>query len=289
MNRFGLHMLVHTAEWNEAGARRVFESAARIGYDLVEVLIFNPDTVDADMTARLSREYGIAVAAGLCGTLTADLSNPDPVVARRGEAWVSRAIVKARDMGADMLGGPTFSAVHRYALAPSELARERVVEAYRRLCDQAQAAGVRIGLEALNRYESNFINTLDQADALCRHVGSDAMFVHGDMFHMNIEEDDIGQALQRVRDRLGYVHVAESHRGYLGTGNTDWPKFFGTLARIGYDGPITFESFSPTVLGPELAGLIALWRERWSDPDDVATKALAFMREQVRQARALAA
>lgn len=287
MNKFGLHMLVYTAAWNEAGARRVFESAARIGYDLVEVLIFDPATIDAAMTARLSQEYGIGVAAGLCGTLTADLSNPDPVVARRGEEWVARAIAKARDMGADMLGGPSFSAVHRYALAPSELARDRAVEAYRRLCEQADAAGVRIGLEALNRYESNFVNTLDQADALCRRVGSNAMFVHGDMFHMNIEEGDIGLALERVKDRLGYVHVAESHRGYLGTGNTDWPKFFGTLARIGYAGPITFESFSPAVLGPEMAGLIALWREPWTDPDDVATKALAYMREQVRQARAL--
>lgn len=289
MNKFGLHMLVHTAEWTEPGARRVFERAARIGYDLVDVLIFNPDTVDAAMTARLSKEYGIGVVAGLCGTLTADLSNPDPVVARRGEEWVARAIAKARDMGAGLLGGPSFSAVHRYALAPSELARERAVDAYRRLSEKAKVAGVRIGLEALNRYESNFINTLDQADALCRQVGSDAMFVHADMFHMNIEEGDIADALTRVKDRLGYIHVAESHRGYLGTGNTDWPKFFGALARIGYTGPITFESFSATVLGPELAGLIALWREHWSDPDDVATKALAFMRAQVRQARTTAA
>jgi D-psicose/D-tagatose/L-ribulose 3-epimerase len=289
MNKFGLHMLVYTADWTEASARRVFESAARIGYDLVEVLIFNPDTVDAEMTARLSRQCGVGVTAGLCGTLTADLSNPDPVVARRGEEWVARAIAKARDMGAQMLGGPTFSAVHRYALAPSELARERAVDAYRRLSERARAAGVRIGLEALNRYESNFINTLEQADALCRQVGSDAMFVHGDMFHMNIEEGDIAQALARAKDRLGYVHVAESHRGYLGTGNTDWRKFFGALQRIGYAGPITFESFAPTVLGPELAGLIALWRDPWTDPDDVATQALAFMRDQVARARSAAA
>jgi D-psicose/D-tagatose/L-ribulose 3-epimerase len=87
-----------------------------------------------------------------------------------------------------------------------------------------------------------------------------------------------------VKDCLGYVHVAESHRGYLGTGNTDWRKFFDVLARIGYDGPITFESFSPTVLGPELAGLIALWRDHWTDPDDVAAKALAFMRNGVKNA-----
>jgi D-psicose/D-tagatose/L-ribulose 3-epimerase len=110
--------------------------------------------------------------------------------------------------------------------------------------------------------------------------------VHGDMFHMNIEEGDIPAAVESVKDLLGYVHVAESHRGYLGTGNTDWTKFFGALARVGYDGPITFESFSPTVLGPDLAGLIALWRDHWTDPDDVASKALSFMRHHIRAARA---
>jgi D-psicose/D-tagatose/L-ribulose 3-epimerase len=289
MNKLGLHMLVYTADWTEPSARRVFESAARIGYDFVEVLIFDPDTVDAAMTARLAGEYGVGVAAGLCGKLSADLSNADPVVARRGEEWIARAISVTRDMGATMLGGPSFSAVHRYMLAPSEHARERAVEAYRRLSAQARSAGVRIGLEALNRYESNFINTVGQAADMCRRVGSDAMFVHGDAFHMNIEEGDIAVAVESVKDLLGYVHVAESHRGYLGTGNTDWARFFGALARIGYAGPITFESFSPSVLGPDLAGLIALWREHWSDPDDVAAKALSFMRDQVRSARAVVA
>lgn len=284
MNPIGLNMLVYAANWSESSARRVFEAAARIGYDFVEVLIFDPETIDAEMTARFSAEFNVGVAAGLCGKLTADLSNPDPEIARRGESWISAAIEKARDMGATMLGGPSFSAVHRYAVAPSEWARERAVEAYGRLAKQARASGVRLGLEALNRYESNFINTVAQAADICRRVGTDSMFVHGDLFHMMIEEGDLAQAVESVRDCLGYVHVAESHRGYLGTGNTDWRKFFAALASIGYEGPITFESFSAQVLGPDLAGLIALWRDHWTDPDHVAAHALAFLRTQLADA-----
>jgi D-psicose/D-tagatose/L-ribulose 3-epimerase len=284
MNKLGVHMMLWTATWNEASARRVFESAARIGYDFVEVLIFDPDAIDAAMTARLARETGMGVAASMCGKLSADLSNPDPVVAARGEELVAKAIAVARDMGADMLGGPSYSAVHRYQLAPSGLARERAVEAYRRLAAKAEAAGVRIGLEALNRYESNFINTVGQAGELCRQVASPALFVHGDLFHMNIEEGNFGQALEKVKDCLGYVHMADSHRGRLGEGNIDFTVFFAALARIGYQGPITFESFSPSVLGPELAGLIALWRDPWSDPDDTAARALAFMRHHLQLA-----
>jgi D-psicose/D-tagatose/L-ribulose 3-epimerase len=171
--------------------------------------------------------------------------------------------------------------VHRYTTAPSPVARERAIEIYGRIAERASAAGIRVGLEALNRYESNFINTVGQAAELVRAVGSDALFVHGDLFHMNIEEAGLGAAFESVADVLGYIHVAESHRGPLGDGTIDWDDVFAALARIGYTGPITFESFSPSVLGPEWASLVALWRDPWTDPDKVAGDALAFLRNKL--------
>jgi D-psicose/D-tagatose/L-ribulose 3-epimerase len=284
MNKLGLHMLVYTPTWDEKGARKVFEKAAKFGYDFVEVIIFDPHNVDVKMTVRLSEEYGLGVTTTLCGAMTSDLSNPDPVIAKRGETWIAKAIEVTRDMGSPIMGGPSFSPVHRFALPPSEFARENAVKAYGRLAKKAKAAGIRIGLEALNRYESNFINTLDQAATMCRRVGSDSMFVHADLFHMNIEEGDLAKSVESVKDLLGYVHIAESHRGYLGTGNTDWKKFFGALAKINYQGPITFEAFSPVVLGFDFAGFIALWRNPFTDPDDIASKSITFMRKHLKEA-----
>lgn len=281
MNKLGLHSLVYTSDWTPANAHRVFGRAADLGYDLVELLMFDPAATDTALTAQVAQQYSVGVVAGICGTLTADLSNPDPLIAQRGEELIGDAIRAARDMGATMLGGPTFSAVHRYTQAPSEIARERAVERYGRIADQASAAGIRVGLEALNRYESNFINTVEQAADIVRAVGSPALFVHADLFHMNIEEGDLAQAVENVADVLGYVHVAESNRGPLGTGNTDWPSFFTALARIDFQGPITFESFSPSVLGPDFANLVGLWRVLWDDPDQVAGDALAFLRRQL--------
>ena len=281
MNNLGLHSLVYTSDWTAANAHRVFGAAADLGYDLVELLMFDPNATDTALTARVSQEYSVGIVTGICGTLTADLSNPDPEIAQRGEELIGDAINAARDMGATMLGGPTFSAVHRYTRAPSEIARERVVDSYGRIADKASAAGIRVGLESLNRYESNFINTVGQAADIVRAVGSDALFVHADLFHMNIEEGDLATAISSVADVLGYVHVAESNRGPLGTGNTDWASFFAALARIDYRGPITFESFSPSVLGPDFANLVGLWRVLWSDPDQVAGDALAFLRRQL--------
>lgn len=283
-NRLGLHMMLYTSQWTEPSARTVFERAKEFGYDFVEILIFDPEQVDTAMTARLSAEYQLAVEATMCGAPSADLSSDDPTIARRGEAAIARGIEVARDMGASLLGGPTFSAVQRYRTPPSEAARDKITEPYSRLADRAATAGIRLGLEALNRYESNFVNTLAQAADIVRKVGSPELFVHADLFHMNMEERHLPSAIADVADVLGYVHVAESNRGALGSGNTDWPGFFGALHDVGYAGPITFESFSPAVLGEELTSLIALWRTPWTDPDEVAKGGLTFMRQHLADA-----
>jgi D-psicose/D-tagatose/L-ribulose 3-epimerase len=285
-NRLGMHMMLYTSEWSEPRARTVFERAKTFGYDFVELLVFDPDDVDVAMTNRLVAEYELPVETTICGAPEADLSSDDPDVVRRGEAHIGRGIEVAGDLGATLLGGPTFSAVQRYHVPPSEAARDRITESYARLADRAATAGIRLGLEALNRYESNFVNTLGQAADIVRKVGSPAMFVHADLFHMNIEERHLPTAVAEVADVLGYVHVAESNRGALGTGNTDWPAFFAALSDIGYDGPITFESFSPAVLGDELTALVALWRTPWTDPDVVARDGLRFMRTHLETAGA---
>ena len=114
---------------------------------------------------------------------------------------------------------------------------------------------------------------------MIERVGSDNIFIHLDTYHMNIEEDGMVEGVLAAGDRLGYVHVGESHRGYLGTGNVDFDAFFGALKQINYTGPIAFESFSSAVVDPALSDALRIWRNLWTDSDDLATKALAFMKE----------
>lgn len=278
MNQLGVHMLVFGEGWDERRARDVFHRAAKAGYDLVEVLIEDPATADPAMTAKLSEETGVGVVAAICGTIRANISDPDPEVSAKGEDLIARALPVARDMGASLLGGPTFSPLHRYLAPPAAGTFDRMVEVYARLADQATTSGLRLGLEALNRYESNIINTLAEASDLVRAVGSPALFTHADVFHMNIEEADLAAAMRAAGDTIGYIHVTESNRGPLGTGNFPWGEFFRTVKEIGYAGPMTFESFSPSNLGPEMCDLLALWRLPWGDPDAVSADAARFLR-----------
>jgi hypothetical protein len=106
---------------------------------------------------------------------------------------------------------------------------------------RALLAGAALGLEAVNHYESNVINTCAQAAQVIKDVGAGNVVVHLDVYHANIEENSIAQAVADCGDHLGYVHVGESHRGYLGTGSADLDGLFQALRQAGYSGTVTFQ------------------------------------------------
>ena len=80
---------------------------------------------------------------------------------------------------------------------------------------------------------------------------------------------------------LRYVHIGESHRGYLGTGSVDFDGFFTALGRVGYDGPIVFESFSSAVVAPDLSRMLGIWRNLWTDNDELGAHANRFIRDKL--------
>ncbi len=288
MNKIGVHNLVFVTDWSEGSARQAIDAAAEIGFDHIEVVIFDPATTAADLTVKLAERAGIAVAAGMALNPTADLSSPNAGIAAKGEQVVADCLRVARDLGAPALGGVTYAALHRYMAPPDAGAWERVLDAYHRLAETARSVGVRLGIEPVNRYETNIINTLGQAAEVVRAVDPKTMFVQMDTYHMNIEEADIAGAIEATQDVLGYAHVGESNRGYLGSGTFDFDTYFKALARVGYSGGFTWESFSPQVVNADITGLLALWRAPWPDGKQAARQALAFMRAQVEAARAAA-
>jgi D-psicose/D-tagatose/L-ribulose 3-epimerase len=135
-------------------------------------------------------------------------------------------------------------------------------------------------LEFCNRYETNVLNTTAQTLEFISKVGRDNVVAHLDTYHMNIEEVSFTGAVKLAADagKLGYVHVGESHRGHLGTGSIPWQEFFTALKAVGYDGTITFESFSSEVVNPQLSSALSIWRNLWDDSMELATSAREFIR-----------
>ncbi len=284
--KLGIHSLVFTDDWSGERAAESCRAAAEIGFELIEVLMFDPAALDIPLTRRVVREAGLELRLGMALGPEADISSADPAIARRGEETVARALEIASELRAPAVSGITYAAFSSYAAPATAAARARVAESLSRLDRRAGELGVRLGLEPVNRYESYLVNTLDEAAALIRASGGENLFIHMDTFHMNIEEGDIAAAIHRNASLLGYAHVADSNRGALGGGHFDLTAYFRALESVGYAGDYTVEAFSSRVLGDGLVGGVRLWREAWEDSRLAARAAFEVLRVMRENARA---
>ena len=278
---FGGHALVWAGDWSPAGARAAISGAARAGYDYVEVALLDPWSVDTAMTKDLLAEYGVRAHASLGLSFETDVTSTNPAVVAKGDELLRKATDVLHALGGTELCGVLYSALGKYPGPASKESRANSVSAMQRLGDYAADKGITVSLEVVNRYETNIMNTGLEGLAFLDQVNRSNVLLHLDTYHMNIEEDGMEKSVLAAGDRLGFVHIGESHRGYLGTGNVDFDTFFAALKKINYQGPITFESFSSAVVDKALSNALCVWRNLWSDSDDLASTALKFMKERI--------
>lgn len=276
-NPLGIHAAVFVGGWSPEERRSAAARAARAGYEVLEIPALDPAAIDIADTRAVLDEHGLAGVCSLGLDFDADISSPDPQVAGRGEARLLAALDVAAGLGGGFMGGVIYSALGKYGRPMDPRGRDSMVAILRRLAARASDLGVTLGLEAVNRYESNVINTCAQAVQVIKDVGAGNIVVHLDVYHANIEENSIAQAVADCGEHLGYVHVGESHRGYLGTGSADLDGLFQALRQVGYGGTVTFESFSRAVVSADLSDRLGVWRDLWEDADDLAAHAHAYM------------
>jgi len=281
-NKLGIHALVWAGTWEQADRERAIANTAACGYDLIEIPLLDPTTINVADTVTLLERYNLNATTSLGLSPATDISSTDPDVVAKGEALLNQALSVARDLGATYLGGVLYSALHKYDTPPSEQGRQHCVAVLRRLADTAKKMGITIGLEPVNRYESNLINTAQQALDIIKQTGADNIVVHLDSFHANIEERSISSAIESCGNKLGYVHIGESNRGYLGSGAIDFKRLFKSLKENNYQGVITFESFSSAVISPQLSNTLAIWRNLWQDGEDLARHAKGFIEQYIK-------
>jgi D-psicose/D-tagatose/L-ribulose 3-epimerase len=278
---FGGHALVWAGDWSAEGARAAISGAARSGYDYVEIALLDPWKVDTAMTRDLLAEYGVRAHASLGLSPTTDVTSTDASIIAKGDELLRKATDVLHELGGTELCGVLYCSLGKYPGPASRENRANSVAAMQRLSDYAVDKGINVNFEVVNRYETNIMNTGIEGLAFLDEVNRPNTFIHLDTYHMNIEEDGMEKSVIAAGDKLGFVHIGESHRGYLGSGNVDFDTFFAALKKINYQGPITFESFSSAVVDPALSNALCVWRNLWSDSDDLASTALSFMKARI--------
>jgi D-psicose/D-tagatose/L-ribulose 3-epimerase len=285
MNAFGLHAMVLISEWDKAGAERAIRSAAAIGYDLIEVPLFDPDSTDLARTRDLLRQHKLSPSVSLGLTAETDISSPDTAITGAGIAQLHKIVDATAFIGGTIVAGVIGSAWQKYLSPATDAGYANAVSGIREVAQEASAKGVVLAVEVVNRFESNLLNTAAQALRFVEAVGENNVGIHLDTFHMHIEEADAAAAIRACGSALRYFHVNENHRGYLNAGSIDFTPIFRALVTAQYAGAITFEAFSSATCTPAIAGKAAIWRSVFEDGEDVASSALDFLKSGMANAR----
>jgi D-psicose/D-tagatose/L-ribulose 3-epimerase len=255
----------------------VFASLAAAGYDGVEIPVAQQSAAELKDMADACDDLGLArTAVAFVGDHVNPIS-PDRAIRSAAVENLKRAIDNAQRIGADFLGGGIYQA-HKYftGRGPTEQEWQWCADYLRTCGEYAQQAGVRLGLEFLNRFEVFLINTSTDCKRMVEQVGLHNVGVHYDTHHANIEDPDPGEALRDIQGVMNHVHLSESHRGTLGTGQVDWDANFAALHAIDYSGWLVIEAFGNA--DPELAAAANIWRNAFNSEKEVYRSGIEFIR-----------
>jgi sugar phosphate isomerase/epimerase len=225
--------------------RGKWEFANSAGFDGIE-LLGTDDWRGRMDDLKSAREEGI-VFSSVC--LISDRFIGDLDAARRREAveHMKHLLSGIAELGGTGAVTPAAFGLASKRLPPFEVPRTEeedrrvLLDALEDLGEHADENGTLVLLEPLNRYEDHMLNRVEQAVELGQTVGRSSIKVMGDLFHMNIEEDDLGETIRRAEGHLAHVHLADSNRLQPGTGHTDFAGAFGALRNAGFDGYMAME------------------------------------------------
>ena len=258
----------------------LLEKAKAMGFDLVEIPIEDEKDIDYAKAAGAYKRAGLQCS--LCAVMGAsrDPAHQDESIQRGGVAYLKHCINAAVTMGATRVAGPLYSAVGRtWQATPEQRKRdlERCARNLKEVARYAEDKGITLAVEPLNRFETSFINLAEQAVELVRMVDSPRLGVMIDTFHANIEEKNVGKAIETAGPYLVHVHANENDRGTPGSGHVPWKEVAAALKKVNYNGALVIESFTTTV--KEIARAAAIWRPLAPNQDLLATEGLAFLKK----------
>jgi sugar phosphate isomerase/epimerase len=237
MFKYSYDSLVYFGEPVERSIQRL----AKYGYDAIE-LVGEPDNYRPTEVTKLTGDHGIKVSS-ICSifTIERDLASPEAKVRQHAVDYVKRVTDLAAAVGCPtIIIAPTACMKMNRWHDPVE-ERKWAIDSIRTGAEYALSTGVGFAIEAWNRYESYFVNTIAQGLGIIKEVGMPNVGVMGDTFHMNIEERDMADAYRQAGKHLKHVHLADSDRAAPGHGHIDFLPILRALKEMDYQGYVAFE------------------------------------------------
>ena len=291
MSAIGMHYGFWSHNWDEIQYVPLMEKVARLGFDVCEVASAEFCKYSDETLGELKRradDLGLTFTYSIGLEKEYDLASDDAAVRDNGVRHVTEILKSMPKVGATILNGVSYAGWqampdHGITLEEKRRKEELALDSMRRLMPVAEDCGVYYCCEVVNRFEQYLLNTAREGAAFVKQLESPNAKVLLDTFHMNIEEDDLLQAILETGDLLGHFHVGERNRKPPGSTNSlPWKEMAGALRQIGYQGAVVMEPF--VLMGGSIPYDIKVWRDlsggaSEAELDRMAGDACAFLKK----------
>lgn len=277
--KLGINTFIWSAEFTEAQLP-LLPKIKQAGFDGIEVAIFDPARFQAAMIRQALKDQGLECTIVSVLPRESSLIDENDSVRASTLDHMRRVINSAAEVDAKIVAGPLYSPVGYLPgrrRTPTEW--RNAIESYKALGPVLAEHEVTLAVEPLNRFETFFLNTAEDAALLMQSVNHPNVGILFDTFHSNIEEKSIAEGYRKVGPWLKHVHTCENDRGIPGSGHVEWPSVFQTLRDVKYDGWLTIESFGFAL--PELAAAASIWRDIEASPDAIAFEGVEFLKKNI--------
>jgi D-psicose/D-tagatose/L-ribulose 3-epimerase len=267
--KYGIYYAYWENEWR-ADYLPYIEKVSELGFDVLEIACTPiPEYSKAQLLQlkKVAAEQGIVLTGGHGPSIGHNLASADESVVREGMNFYKALFKNLEILGVSKIGGGiyTYWPVDYTKPVDKEGDRARSIKNVRELAHIARESGITLYLEVLNRFEGYLLNTAAEGVCFVDEVGADNVKLTLDTFHMNIEEDNFGDAIRMAGDKLGHFHIGEANRRVPGKGRLPWQEIGDALKDIGFAGDVVMEPFVRR--GGTVGSNIKIWRELEDNTD----------------------
>jgi D-psicose/D-tagatose/L-ribulose 3-epimerase len=277
--KLGISGFAWTSRFDERYLR-LATTVKELGFDGFEIAMFDPDTLPI---AKIRRSFdAVDLERTVCAILPAGINpiSPDQEVRNGAIQHLIRCVEATAELGARLIGGPLYAPIgylpeHR----PTNEEWNWAIETFKKVGEALDRYQIELSIEPVNRSETFFIRTAEDAKNLCQRVGHSRIGVTIDTFHANIEEQEIPTAIELLGPYLKHIHASENDRGVLGRGHIDFREIIAALRKIEYDGYLMVEGFGFST--DEQFGPGVLWADKSVSPEQLASRSADHLRAQL--------
>ena len=272
----GIHLSFWQTKWSDSLLPTI-NLTREAGFDVCEFPLLQVEQLPLEQLRRALQENQMLASCCVGLNETQDITSPKDSVRKQGIQFLRKCLEAAHFLESPVLAGVTYAP---WGFFPSDDLLERRKHSVTSLKEAARIAqdnGVTLCLELVNRFEGYLLNTVDQGLAFLAEIDSPAVKLHLDTFHMNIEEDNIADAIRKAGDKIGHIHCVDNNRKVPGQGHIQWNPIFKAIHETHYDGFIVAEVF----VNPagEVGRGLSIWRSLAPDLMGTAKETASFLKK----------